>query len=401
MRSQNRYEREHAMAPGAAQEFDSAARRLRMPHWGWLLLFVGSITLGGICLAFVWPVIHSNRLIGRIHALDGRIIYKPDQRPSWWPQVFQEFEQFIPGVDQINEIDAPAGSGSEALRLTRYTPRLMYFTVSFDRTCLSEWNSLRELPLLEQIHLEVPDLESADLAALGRMKSLTSISLRGNKIDDSVCALFPSFRLKYLGLMGDGQSISGAGLRSLQKKAGFEELSFQDVRLEDDALELLAEFSNLTSLRLYDVQFDPGRSAVLKKLVHFEHLILNGTPIEDQCLASATAWTQLKIAFAQLGAIAAYLGGCMNEVLTRLLTIEELAELSRYSVVQIRRLVKDGKIECIQPAGRGGKLLFHPDCMKRGAPAHGSKNATTPDDSCRSLPGPMPRWRRPTTQTGS
>lgn len=47
----------------------------------------------------------------------------------------------------------------------------------------------------------------------------------------------------------------------------------------------------------------------------------------------------------------------------QLLTITELSERSRFSVTQIRRLVKFGRISVLQPGGKGGKLLFRPDAL--------------------------------------
>lgn len=68
-------------------------------------------------------------------------------------------------------------------------------------------------------------------------------------------------------------------------------------------------------------------------------------------------------------------------------TIAELSSESQLSVSTLRRLVRQGRIKFLQPAGKGGKLLFPPnalECLDEDAPS--------PGDSDRSLPGRAPGW---------
>jgi hypothetical protein len=48
----------------------------------------------------------------------------------------------------------------------------------------------------------------------------------------------------------------------------------------------------------------------------------------------------------------------------RYLDIRQLSAMSRFSVTQIRRFVRAGKIPYFQPGGPGGKLLFPPDALE-------------------------------------
>ena len=70
-----------------------------------------------------------------------------------------------------------------------------------------------------------------------------------------------------------------------------------------------------------------------------------------------------------------------------LLTIKEFSVASQLSVSTLRRLVRQGRIRFLQPAGKSGKLLFPPDaleCLDEDGPSNG--------DSDRSLPGRAPGW---------
>lgn len=72
------------------------------------------------------------------------------------------------------------------------------------------------------------------------------------------------------------------------------------------------------------------------------------------------------------------------------LTIKELSEDSGFSVTQIRRLVAADKIECFQPGGKGGKLLFPPDALEHS----NSENPFAHDsEEEKPLPGRRPKWR--------
>lgn len=68
------------------------------------------------------------------------------------------------------------------------------------------------------------------------------------------------------------------------------------------------------------------------------------------------------------------------------LTIQQLSELTGYSVTQLRRLVRSGVLPHLQPAGKGGKLLFSPDALERAAEAQRLGGSTD------RLSGKQPDW---------
>jgi hypothetical protein len=70
-----------------------------------------------------------------------------------------------------------------------------------------------------------------------------------------------------------------------------------------------------------------------------------------------------------------------------LVTIVELSRTSGLSISTIRRLVRDDRIPCVQPSGKGGKLLFPPDAIERSAHMH-------PETQAAQMPlaGRRPAW---------
>jgi len=81
----------------------------------------------------------------------------------------------------------------------------------------------------------------------------------------------------------------------------------------------------------------------------------------------------------------------------QLLTLKEFSVATRLSTATIHRLIKAGKLPCIQPSGKGGKLLF---------PINAIDFASTPSTTVPNVPavdqrvdgerlsGPSPKWER-------
>ena len=82
----------------------------------------------------------------------------------------------------------------------------------------------------------------------------------------------------------------------------------------------------------------------------------------------------------------------------QLLTTEELSDKCRLSVSAIHRLKREGRIPYLQPAGKGGRLLFPVDAIER---ACGMVSSTaqppseTSDETEQPLSGPRPVWMQP------
>jgi hypothetical protein len=95
----------------------------------------------------------------------------------------------------------------------------------------------------------------------------------------------------------------------------------------------------------------------------------------------------------------------MNGILIpQLLTLKEFSEHSRLSESTIRRRARDGSLPVVQVGGKGKKLLFPVDALKR---LHAFATSTTSDDTVDLSPltpatgvrtdtraGPRPRWVR-------
>jgi hypothetical protein len=74
------------------------------------------------------------------------------------------------------------------------------------------------------------------------------------------------------------------------------------------------------------------------------------------------------------------------------MTLRELEAFSGRSKTSLRRDVKRGRLQAIQPAGRrGGKLLFHRDAIKKFLASPGEVPVLpTPA----RLPGRQPAWTK-------
>ena len=59
------------------------------------------------------------------------------------------------------------------------------------------------------------------------------------------------------------------------------------------------------------------------------------------------------------------------------LSITELSARSGLSVSTLHRLKKAGKIPCLQPAGKGGRLLFPADAIEQSSETAATTDATT------------------------
>ncbi len=72
------------------------------------------------------------------------------------------------------------------------------------------------------------------------------------------------------------------------------------------------------------------------------------------------------------------------------ISINELSQITGFSVTQIRRLVAAEKIAFFQPGGKGGKLLFPPDALER---RYSENPFARENEGEKPLPGPRPNWR--------
>jgi excisionase family DNA binding protein len=79
----------------------------------------------------------------------------------------------------------------------------------------------------------------------------------------------------------------------------------------------------------------------------------------------------------------------------RLLTIEELAEATTFSVSTLRRLVRQGIVTAYQPGGPRHRLGFAADAVEQATRAIGGPAVTTspaPEPRPVRSRGPRPKW---------
>lgn len=76
-----------------------------------------------------------------------------------------------------------------------------------------------------------------------------------------------------------------------------------------------------------------------------------------------------------------------------LMTINELAAISGLSVSTLRRFVRQRRIPFLQPAGKGGKILFPLNVISRLQADVSALHSASPQRS--SLAGRRPNWTKP------
>lgn len=74
------------------------------------------------------------------------------------------------------------------------------------------------------------------------------------------------------------------------------------------------------------------------------------------------------------------------------LTIHELSAKTKFSVSQLRRLARQGRIPCFQPGGKGGKLLFPPDAIEQYLADDPHLDGDSAPKSTKPLSGRLPAW---------
>jgi len=79
----------------------------------------------------------------------------------------------------------------------------------------------------------------------------------------------------------------------------------------------------------------------------------------------------------------------------QLLTFKEFSAASRLSSATIHRLIKAGKLPCLQPSGKGGKLLFPVNAIELATTTLSVAPQVTAADQRvggKRLSGPTPKW---------
>jgi hypothetical protein len=77
------------------------------------------------------------------------------------------------------------------------------------------------------------------------------------------------------------------------------------------------------------------------------------------------------------------------------LNIRELSSKTGFSVTQLRRLARQGRIPCFQPGGKGGKLLFPPDAIEQCLTDAPDPDSDAARKDTEPLSGRLPAWMKP------
>jgi len=79
--------------------------------------------------------------------------------------------------------------------------------------------------------------------------------------------------------------------------------------------------------------------------------------------------------------------------LPNLLTIPEVAAMSRFSVVTVRRWIRTGALARIQPSGKGGAIRVHREALQTLLDELNQDNRPTKKSTSKHH-GPRPKWMK-------
>lgn len=138
------------------------------------------------------------------------------------------------------------------------------------------------------------DFRDEHLARLAECRSLTRLDLRGTDItNQGLASLAGMPALEFLAI--SGSELDGSGLNNLGDLPALRRLMFNRVSISDDDLSLLQRYPELTVVCLSQCPIgDRGVAAVAPTLTKLEHLCLNSTKINGDCLSSLAPLQSLR-----------------------------------------------------------------------------------------------------------
>lgn len=205
--------------------------------------------------------------------------------------------------------------------------------------------TISEAQTLEELNLAASWARALDLTPLVRLKSLKTLELWNNQINDERAKnLGQLSSLEYLGLKGTGfadkhavhlskltklrrldldRRITDLGLRSISGLVDLEELSLDGAQITAEGLVHLARLKNLRSLRLDGADIGDDGVERLAKLHRLEILRLRGCGLTDKAFSSLVRIKRLK-----------YLDLASNELTDK--GFEHLPKLAKLEGIDLR-----------------------------------------------------------------
>ena len=134
----------------------------------------------------------------------------------------------------------------------------------------------------------------ADLRHLNEMPCLTTLLLKGSRIqDDDLAQLDDLPQLKTLSLAGT--SVTDAGIAYLRRLPNLTVLQLMDTKITDRALATIKRLGQLTDLSLTNTAVTDDCTADLREMTHLRSLHLKWTSVSDSGLANLKRLPELQV----------------------------------------------------------------------------------------------------------
>jgi cellulose synthase/poly-beta-1,6-N-acetylglucosamine synthase-like glycosyltransferase/Leucine-rich repeat (LRR) protein len=146
---------------------------------------------------------------------------------------------------------------------------------------------LAALLRLQELHLPI-SVDDDGLAGIGRLKSLTALTLSNSKVtDEGLAHLLPLSNLQYLDLYGT--ALSDAGVADLCRLTSLRYLYLTNTRLTDDGIAGLHKLTQLEELGLDGTSLTDRGLAIVRSFPHLRRLRIGRTQVTDAGLAHTSA----------------------------------------------------------------------------------------------------------------
>lgn len=230
---------------------------MRLPGPLWIGLATVVFAVMGVGLGFGVPAYRQHQAIVAIQRLGGQVNTK-SRGPTWVRNLIgdermepiDEVTSFSLGGTTIHDADLAALSVlTRVRRITIYSAQI------------AEMKSLTRFPNLEMLELDDTPLTASALDGLNRSNTLRSMLLANTSINGLALG-----RLKSLtALTLERVKITDAGLEEVGRMSQLNALTFRNVSITDDSLHFLMTLTNLAYLRLYETKVTDAGVAELQQ----------------------------------------------------------------------------------------------------------------------------------------
>src|SRR5579871_6393067 len=149
---------------------------IRLPHWGWFLMFAIVLAIAGIGLRFGLPVYHHQKAIQQIERMNGKVSKVPGG-PSWLRRWIGDNRMEVFAEVEAVSIFADGKSDPQLLAYIGWLTETRKLSLSGSAIEDDGFKHLTALTQLQSLELAATQITEAGLTPLARMQRLERLSL--------------------------------------------------------------------------------------------------------------------------------------------------------------------------------------------------------------------------------